>query len=178
MSNHIPKIYCFIDEFNEEYITKLKKNIAIIYRNYKKKINIDELIKFRNTCKKNKRLFFLSNYPKIAAKLNLDGVYLPSFNNKINLNFYRKKNFLILGSAHSITEIIIKERQKVDCIFLSPLFKTKKSTKYLGLNNFKKLSSHTNKKVIALGGLNSKNLNKLKNLNIHGYASISLFKNN
>tara|TARA_B110000503_G_scaffold50336_1_gene81526 strand:+ start:2667 stop:3212 length:546 start_codon:yes stop_codon:yes gene_type:complete len=178
MTIHIPKIYCFIDELNKDYITKLKKNIAIIYRNYNQKININELIKFQIACKKNERYFFLSNNPDIAIKLGLDGVYLPSFNKKINYNIYRRKNFLILGSAHSIPEIKIKEKQKVDCIFLSPLFLTSKSTKFLGLSNFKKLSNHTSRKIIALGGLNDKNLNKIKILNIHGYASISLFKKN
>tara|TARA_B110000503_G_C7124858_1_gene404122 strand:- start:275 stop:811 length:537 start_codon:yes stop_codon:yes gene_type:complete len=176
MRNHIPKIYCFIDDLNQDYITKLKNNIAIIYRNYNKKTDINEIIEFKKKCKKNNRPFFLSNNIKVATRLGLNGVYIPAFNNKINLNAYRRKNFLILGSAHSIKEIIIKEKQGVDCIFLSPLFLTSKSKKFLGITNFKRLSNYTNKKIIALGGFNKKNLNKINFLNIYGYASISLFK--
>ena len=106
----------------------------------------------------------------------MDGVYIPAFNRKINLVYIKKKNFLIIGSAHTIPEIRIKEKQNVSCIFLSPLFLTNKSNKYLGINKFKKLSNETDRKIIALGGLRKNNLNKLKILNIYGFASISLFE--
>ena len=176
MNVHIPKIYFFINELNKDYIRNLNKNIAIIYRNYDKKIDLRKLIEFKKICKKNKRYFYLANYPKIAAKLGMDGVYIPAFNRKINLVYIKKKNFLIIGSAHTIPEIRIKEKQNVSCIFLSPLFLTNKSNKYLGINKFKKLSNETDRKIIALGGLRKNNLNKLKILNIYGFASISLFE--
>ena len=114
----------------------------------------------------------------MAKNLNLDGVYIPSFNTK--LNFQKcpiKNNFLILGSAHNIKEIKIKELQKVDLIFLSPLFKTKNYSKGLGIVRFNILSNYTTRKVIALGGINKNNLNKLKITNAHGYSGISYFKN-
>ena len=176
MSVHIPKIYFFINELNKDYIKNLEKNIAIIYRNYNRKIDLKKLIEFQKACKINKRYFYLANYPKIAAKLCMDGVYIPSFNKKINLVYMKRKNFLVMGSAHKIQEIKIKEQQNVSCIFLSPLFLTNKSNKHLGINKFKKLSNETNRKIIALGGLRKNNLHKLKILNIHGFASISLFE--
>ena len=37
------------------------------------------------------------------------------------------------------------------------------------------LAKLTKKKIIALGGINKKNLNKLNLLNIYGYSGISLF---
>jgi thiamine-phosphate pyrophosphorylase len=178
MKCHIPKIYYFISELNPNFLENLKKNTALIYRNYNKKPNIKELINFKKLCKKKNTPFYLSNYPKIAVKINLDGAYIPSFNKNINLFPYIKKIFLVLGSAHTIPQIKIKEKQKVDCIFISPLFLTKKLNRFLGLSNFKKLSISTKKKVIALGGLKKSNLNRIKILNIHGYASISLFKKN
>jgi len=175
---HIPKIYCFIDNLNKDYIDNLEKDVAIIYRNYEDKLDIKKLIDFNNKCKKKKRYFYLANYAKIAVKLGLNGVYIPSFNKKINLIINKPKNFLILGSAHTLPEIKVKEKQNTNCIFIAPLFLTKKSNKYLGIANFKKLANETNKKVIALGGLKKSNLHKIKILNIHGYASISLFKKN
>ena len=54
--------------------------------------------------------------------MDLDGVYIPSFNNDLkHLNYPKKKNFLVLGSAHNIKEIRIKEMQKVDSIFFSSI---------------------------------------------------------
>ncbi len=129
----------------------------------------------RNFCKKKKYKFFLSNNIKLAIKLNLDGAYIPSFNkDKKHLSFSFKKNFLIIGSAHNNNEIKIKESQNVKILFLSSLFKKNKN--YLGVNKFKLLSKRTNKKIIALGGISSVNLKKLKLLNCFGFAGISYFK--
>ena len=133
----------------------------------------------RNYCRKEKRKFFISNNIKLAIKLNLDGVYLPSFNQKLNTqNINNNKKFLIIGSAHSIKEIKIKEKQGAEMIFLSPLFLTHKSNKFLNITKFNLITLNTNKKIIALGGINLKNLNKLNILNTYGFAGISYFQNN
>ena len=108
-------------------------------------------------------------------KLNLDGAYIPSFNkDKKHLSFSYKKNFLIIGSAHNNKEIKIKESQRVKVLFLSSLFKKNKN--YLGINKFKLLSQLSNKKIIALGGISSKNFKKLRMLNCFGFAGISYFE--
>ena len=107
--------------------------------------------------------------------MNLDGVYIPSFNKNFNhLNYSFSKNFKILGSAHNIKEIKIKELQKVEHIFLSSLFKKNKN--YLGLNKFKLLSKFTKKKIVALGGISKQNLKVLKLLNRPEFAGISFFE--
>ena len=109
--------------------------------------------------------------------LNLDGVYIPSFNKKLNFCKYNlKKNFTILGSAHNIHEIKIKEKQGVKFVFLSPLFKTKDYKKGLEIIRFNMLSRLTKMKVIALGGITKKNYNKLKITNAYGFSGISYFK--
>jgi len=106
--------------------------------------------------------------------MNLDGTYIPSFNNDLkHLNYSKNNNFLVLGSAHNIKEIRIKEIQKVDAIFIASLFNKKKN--FLGINKFLNLINFTKKKIIALGGINEKNLNKLHLLNIFGYAGIGFF---
>ena len=38
MHKKLPKIYYFINKFDKNNIKKLNKNIALIYRNYNKKI--------------------------------------------------------------------------------------------------------------------------------------------
>ena len=112
---------------------------------------------------------------KLAIKLNLDGAYIPSFNNSLtHLSYSFKNHFLIIGSAHNNKEIKTKELQGVKILFLSSLFKLNKN--YLGINRFKLLATHTNKKKIALGGINFKNRKKLKLLNCFGFAGISYFE--
>ena len=119
--------------------------------------------------------FYLSNNIKLAIKLNLDGVYIPSFNkSKKHLAFSLKKKFEIIGSAHNIKELRTKEIQNVNSIFISSIFKKNKN--YLGINKFKLISNLTKKKVVALGGISKKNINKLKLLNNSEFAGISYFE--
>ena len=76
-------------------------------------------------CKKKKISFFLSNNIKLAIKLDLDGAYIPAFNTSFSHNSYSfKKKFKLVGSAHDLNEIRIKEKQNTDLIFLSPLLRT------------------------------------------------------
>ena len=173
MHNFLKKYY-FINKFNPTELDLLNKDIIIIYRNYNSKINEKIIINLKRYCKKNQRTILLSNNFKMAIRLDLDGVYLPSFNKNITFNnFTIKKKFKIVGSAHNYKEIRTKELQKVDEIFIASLFK-KKNT-YLGFNKFNILKKITKKKIIALGGINKKNIKLLSLLNVSGYAGIKLF---
>ena len=167
--------YYFISNFDSNSINKQDKNTTIIYRNYTEKKDINIIVKIKNFCKKKGINFFLANNFKLAIKLNLDGVYLPSFNKSTShLSYTLKEKFLIFGSAHNLKEIKIKELQKVQLIFISSIFKKNKN--YLGINKFKKLTSLTKTDIVALGGINKINKKKLKLTNCSGFAGISYFK--
>ena len=100
---------------------------------------------------------------------------MPSFNQSFShLNYNFKKNFVLIGSAHNLREIRIKERQKVKEIFLSSIFKD--NGNYLGLNKFNLLSKYSKKGVIALGGISNKNIRYINLTNAVGVAGISYFK--
>ena len=168
--------YYFISKFDTNNINKQDKQTTIIYRNYNSKI-VDEnlILKIKKYCKIKNVKFYLSNNIKLAIKLDLDGVYIPSFNKSTkHLAFSLKKKFNIIGSAHNIKEIKIKEIQNVSSIFISSLFKKNKN--YLGINKFKIVSNLTKKKVIALGGVSKKNINQLKLLKNKEFAGISFFE--
>ena len=168
--------YYFISEFDTNNINKLDKQTAIIFRDYtSEKVNESVITKIKKICKKKSIKFYLSNNIKLAVKLNLDGIYIPSFNKSLShLSYSYKKKFKILGSAHNLQEIRIKERQKVEKIFLSSLFKKNKN--YLGINKIKLLSNLTSKKIVVLGGISQKNIKKLKILNNSEFAGISFFE--
>jgi len=170
----ILKKYYFIDKPDINLINRQDKNTAIIYRNYKSQINLELIKEIKKFCKKKNIKFYLSNNIKLAINLELDGVYIPSFNSSLkHLSYSLKPNFLLLGSAHTNKEIKTKELQRVKIIFLSSLFK--KNTNYLGLNKFKLLTNLTQKEIICLGGINEKNIKKLSLINCQGFAGISFF---
>tara|TARA_E500000178_G_C16713821_1_gene613963 strand:+ start:120 stop:644 length:525 start_codon:yes stop_codon:yes gene_type:complete len=173
---HIDMKYYFINKFETNNIDKQDKKTIIIYRNYTlKTIDKKIILKIKNYCKKKRVKFYLSNNIQLAMKLDLDGVYIPSFNkNTKHLAYSFKKNFKIIGSAHNLKEIRIKEKQKVDKIFLSSLFKKNKN--YLGINKFKLISKLTRKEIVVLGGISVKNLKTLKILNKSHFAGISYFE--
>ena len=168
--------YYFINKFETNNIDKQDKQTIIIYRNYSSKIaDVKLILKIKKYCKKKGIKFYLSNNIQLAIKLNLDGAYIPSFNKNIkHLSYSLKKKFIIVGSAHNLKEIRIKEIQKVDKVFLSSVFKKNKN--YLGINKFKLLSNFTQKEVVVLGGISKKNLRKLKILNQSKFAGISYFE--
>ena len=168
--------YYFINKFDTNIINKQDKQTTIIYRNYNSKTEDQDLIlKIKKYCKKSKVKFYLSNNIKLAIKLDLDGAYIPSFNKSTkHLAFSLKKKFNIIGSAHCIKQIRTKETQNVNSIFISSIFKKNKN--YLGINKFKLISKLTKKKVVALGGISSGNLRKLKLLRNQDFAGISFFE--
>ena len=169
------KKYYFIEKFEKSNIDKQDLNTTIIYRNYKKNYKIDEILLLRNYCRSKKLRFILSNNIKLSLNLNLDGVYLPSFNNNFShLSYKLKRKFLILGSAHNLKELRIKEKQKVDEVFISSIFKKNKN--FLGINKFNLISKLSNKKIVALGGISKENFKLINLTQSTSFAGISFFR--
>ena len=169
------KKYYFIKRFIKHNIDKQSRNTIIIYRNYNKEIDVSEVRELNSYCKEKRLKFMISNNIKLSLKLNLDGAYIPAFNSKFtHLAFKFKPNFRLIGSAHNLKEIRIKEKQNVSEIFLSSIFKGNKN--YLGFNKFKIISDYSEKKIVALGGVSKKNIHLLKLTKSIGFPGISFFE--
>ena len=174
---HIKKLkkYYFINKFNYSHFINLDKNISFIWRNKDKETSLKTLVKLRNFCKENDRKFYISNDMKLANKINANGLYISSYNKNLLYGSASKKKFKILGSAHNLKEIKIKELQKVSEIFLSPLFKDKKN-KQLNIYRYLNLKKTTVMKDISLGGINYKNIKRLILIKPYGIAGITFFE--
>ena len=167
--------YYFINNFDTNNIDKQDKLTTLIYRNYSVKPDKQIILKIKRYCKKRSIKFYLSNDIRLAIKLDLDGAYIPAFDKSFNhLAYSYKKKFNIVGSAHNLKEIRIKENQNVKNIFLSSLFKKNKN--FLGINKFKLLSKLSKENIVMLGGISKKNEKKLSLLNQSEFAGISYFE--
>jgi thiamine-phosphate pyrophosphorylase len=175
MHNKLVNFYYFIENFNYDEIINLPKKINIIFRNYTKTPDELQLLKLKKICNRTQRKLFLANDYKLVIKLNLDGVYIPSFNQDLSVIKIKQYNKIILGSAHNLNEINKKKKQGIDILFLSPVFK-KKNDKFLGIHKFRVYSAYFKKKTVILGGVNKKNLKKINILNCNNVASISYIK--
>ena len=172
-------IYYFINQLNKSELKAINKKIILIYRNYNSNYNEHTIKEIRDYCKKHKRKLFIANDLKMALKLKLDGLYIPSFNRSLNYkNFSNHKSFSIIGSAHNLTELLIKENQGCKKIFISPIFKTNKYKNNLGICKFNTICLNSNQEIIALGGVNSLNIKKLFMTKSVGFAAISWIKKN
>ena len=171
-------VYYFIDQFNKNEIEKLPSNISLIYRNYDKKSDFKELKKLVQYCKNIKRKIYISNNLKTAIKYNFDGLYIPSFNKNLGFRNIVRHNLKILGSAHNVTELRIKEKQGCSVIFLSPVFENDKKKNFLDVIRTNLLRNLTNCKIVLLGGINFKTLKRSKLCSPYGVAAISWIKKN
>ena len=124
MHKFLYKQYYFIEKFDKKHLKRISNKVNLIYRKYNKVNDEKTIKKLVEFCSIEKRKLFLANDFKMALKMRLCGVYLPSFNKSILHNCYKfSKSFKIIGSAHNISEIRTKELQKVEEIFLAPVFK-------------------------------------------------------
>ena len=128
-------------------------------------------------CLGERKRFYLANNINLVEKLRLDGAYIPAFNKDLKIKRLKIKNYTLLGSAHNIKEINQKIKQKVDYLFISPIFKTTKTKKKLGIIKFNILAQKFNQNIVALGGINKDNLRMIKNTKNYSFASISYIKN-
>jgi len=179
MQKKLPRVFLFVDEFNFNTLSSLNKNIDIIYRNYQKKSNKCTLLNLKKFCKKSNRKFYIANNMKLAIQLDVDGVYIPSFNKDLNFsNINIRKKFHLIGSAHNKKEVLVKKYQNCRLIFLAPLFDNPKNKKSLNIIKFNLITLNEKIKFVALGGINSKNINNVYLTKSVGIAGISWIKKN
>lgn len=167
--------YFFIENFNPKKLKLLKKDISLIWRSKHNPENMDEIQKTAVFCKKYGRKFFLANNVKLALNLKLDGAYISAHNKDCRFNNYIfHKNFKLVGSVHNLKDLKFKINQKIDEIFISPIFK-KKYNFPLGIHKLNSLFDNFKGKKIALGGISSKNLKLIKLKKFSGFAGIDYF---
>ena len=148
MHNKTLNRYYFIKKFDQSHIDKQDKKTIIIFRNYDQDINEKLILTIKNYCKKKGNKFLISNNIKLAIELNLDGVYIPSFNRLCNFkNQNIKTNFKILGSAHNLIELKTKENQSCNEVFIAPIFKNEKSSSFLNVLKFNLIAKHSSEKI-------------------------------
>tara|TARA_Y100000590_G_scaffold446838_1_gene581177 strand:- start:435 stop:980 length:546 start_codon:yes stop_codon:yes gene_type:complete len=176
MHKLLPKLFIFLDKYNNHIFNNNNTNIGVIYRNYKDPKREIELIKIAKACKKKRYKLFVSNNVKLALKVKADGIYIPAFNKKCSFLNLENKNLILLGSAHNQLEINNKISQKCKAIFLSPTFYVKKKNYFLGIHKFNFLSRTRKIKYFALGGILNNNISSIKLLNASGFGGIRLFQ--
>lgn len=131
--------------------------------------------KLSKLCRKNGVLFIVNDNPELALALDADGVHLGQEDIlKYPIPFVRRiVGKKIIGlSTHSITQVREANNLDVDYIAFGPLFATKTKDYFIGVKNVRKVIEIAEKPVIAIGGINLDNMDKLLGLGVRNIAMI------
>jgi thiamine-phosphate pyrophosphorylase len=166
-------LYFIIDYPGEVNLDYVRNTGAILILRKPENSSLNELEKFQTECLRRGISLYIGNSIKLLFQLKTNKFYISAYNKK-QFNHLKRINTKIdiIGSAHNICEINEKIRQGCRNILLSRLFKTNYKNKkgWLGTIKFNLLTRKVSTNFVALGGINEKNFNRLKILNITGLA--------
>jgi thiamine-phosphate pyrophosphorylase len=98
----------------------------------------------------------------IAKAVDADGVHVDaaSIQDIAKIKTWLNNTMLVSASCHDATELTLAEQQGADFAFLSPVFPTLShpGAPSLGAESFLEISAQVNMPVIALGGIEEKNI--------------------
>ncbi|MDA9180777.1 thiamine phosphate synthase [Pelagibacteraceae bacterium] len=180
MFSHKKKYYLIIESIKDINLSNIKKRnkFIVIYRNKKNNEKFDQLLKFRNICKRKHIYFYIANNFILAKNLKADGFYISAHNLSFKKPLINNFKFKIIGSAHNINEVRTKKKQGCSKIIFSRLFETSYQYKkgYLGVIKYNLMANLFKNQLIPLGGIKMSNLNKLKNINCNSFTIFSEVK--
>ena len=137
---------------------------------------IDTAIVIKKLCSKSRVLFIINDRTDVALVTNADGVHLGK--EDISIKDARKllgKNKIIGGTAHSLSEAALREKEGADYIGFGHIYQTfskHKTDKPKGLDYLKKVVSKIKIPVFAIGGINNSNIYNVMKTEVHGVAVI------
>lgn len=135
-----------------------------------------EAVEINKLCKKYKVTFIVNDNVEIAIKSGADGVHVGQ--DDMQAGDVRKKigDDMILGvSAHNVKEALTAEKNGADYIGAGAVFgtSTKTNVSAMSYDTLKDICSAVSIPVVAIGGINEKNIPLLKGSGIDGTALVS-----
>jgi len=136
----------------------------------------EKALKIRKICKMKGITFILNDDVLLAKEIDADGVHLGQTD--INLKEARKilGEHRIIGVSARTKELAQEAAQGgADYIGCGAVFgtKTKNDAKFLGVDALRKICNSVDLPVVAIGGITSENISKLKGSGIAGVAVVS-----
>ena len=182
----IPKIYPISSSTQKtrqliKSIRLLKSNQLDFFQYRRKNLNPleveEELNLVQEACQEEEIRFIVNSFHARQIPKNFSGIHLTS--DDLNSNEKRPvgKDKVLGASCHNQKDILKAESLQVDYIFLSPIRHTNSHqySKGIGWEQFKRVVDRTHLPVLALGGLEKKDLSKAEECGAYGVAGISKF---
>lgn len=156
----------------------LPQNSAIIYRHFGARDRAAIAQDLRRIAFHGNHLFLIGADPQLAITCGADGVHFPQ-RDIASAALWRERipDWFLSSATHDMDSMIEANAAPLNAVTLSPVFKTDSpgSGKPLGASGFTKLAGLSSHPVIALGGINQKNMEHLSGTGASAIAGISMF---
>jgi thiamine-phosphate pyrophosphorylase len=164
---------------SNEFIVKeaIKGGAEIIQlreKNWDKNKLKREAVKLLKICRENNVLFIVNDYIDVALEIGADGIHLGQSDMSIAEARKICGDKLIIGlSTHSVEQAIKADNEDVDYVTIGPIFKTRVKDFTVGTEIIKKIVTKIKKPLIAIGGINKHNIDKVLKQGVNSVAVIS-----
>lgn len=183
-------LYCILPELDneDEYVSFLKKLlkfrpsvVQLRIKNKHDKFFYNVGVKFRKIIPYKKTLFIINDRVDIALLVKSDGVHLGQDDlPPEKIRQFLPKKFIIGFSTHSFQQAKEALKLPVDYISVGPIFPTETKPEYpvVGVEVLRKVKEFVGDKlpVVAIGGINHKNVDLLKEAKPDAIAVVSALK--
>ena len=137
--------------------------------------------KIREITRKYNILYVVNDYIDIALLSGADGVHLGQ--DDIAVSEARQmvpEGFIIGKSTHSLDQAIAAQKEGADYIGIGPVYATptKKHYNPIGPVTVAKVIKAVDLPVVAIGGLNLKNMAELRSIGVKNIAMVRAFQKN
>jgi thiamine-phosphate pyrophosphorylase len=157
------------------------KNLAVIYRHFGHPGRVQIARKLKSLCVKRGWLLLIGADPALAACIRADGVHLPErLAGAAHALKRRRPNWIVTAAIHGPKAA--RRARGADALLMSPVFPTDsasaKGKKIWRRRGLARVAARATPPVYALGGINSKTINYLENIeNVSGAALVSALIN-
>lgn len=152
------------------------KVVQLREKNISTKDFYEKALKVKEICRELGAIFIINDRLDIALAVKADGVHLGQTDMPIEIaKKILKDNFIIGITAKTVEQAIEAEKKGASYIGSGAVFgtTTKEGAKKLEIQELKMIVDSVDIPVFAIGGINSKNVDKLKNLGLQGICSVS-----
>ncbi len=157
-------------------ILALPRGAGFIFRHYESENREALGRRLCALCKRQGVVFLAAGDARLAQRIRADGVHLPQgLAHRIQSARMRRVNWLITASAHDVASLRRAVKAGADAVFVSPVFATKShpGARPLGPIRFTAMLRRAPLPVIALGGIDGPNAQRLTGSGAYGLAAIS-----
>ncbi len=165
----------------DQIIAHLPQGSVFIFRDYALKNREEVAYALRALAKRQRIFFFVAGDMGLACRVNADGLHVPSHllsqPGRIDVCRGRARRWMISAACHNQVDLLRARDFRADFALLSPVWPTQShpGERALGLAKLKVLARAADMPVIALGGINLRNMQRLQGRNIQGIAGISMY---